>query len=103
MSEQPNDTTRPNESGTPPASDAAADSAPANAEERVQVLLEQIRPFLQQDGGDLEYVKFEDGIVSLRLQGACSSCPSSIYTLKMGIENALKQKVPEVKEVVTVP
>ncbi len=93
MSEQPNDTSAPqtsdDESGTP--------------EDKVKVLLEQIRPFLQQDGGDLEYVKYEDGIVSLRLQGACSSCPSSIYTLKMGIENALKQKIPEVKEVVTVP
>ncbi len=78
-------------------------SAPApSAEERVKGILEQIRPFLQRDGGDLEYVDFDDGIVSLRLQGACTSCPSSTMTLKMGIERALKEQVPEVKEVVTV-
>ena len=82
----------------PPTSDA-----PASTEDRVKAILEKIRPFLQQDGGDLEYVAFEDGKVSLRLQGACSSCPSSTMTLKMGIENALKQQIPEVTEVVAVP
>ena len=85
-----------------------SDSAPENApepttEERVRAILEQIRPYLQQDGGDLEYVAFEEGVVKLRLQGACSSCPSSLMTLKMGIENALKQQIAEVKEVVPVP
>lgn len=86
-------------------SDAPPDSAASDPtpEERVRLLLERIRPFLQQDGGDLEYVGFADGTVSLRLQGACSSCPSGLMTLKMGIENALKQQVPEVREVVTVP
>ena len=85
-------------------SDSAPESVPApTAEERVKAILEQIRPYLQQDGGDLEYVGFEDGVVSLRLQGACSSCPSSLMTLKMGIENALKQQIAEVKEVVPVP
>ena len=79
------------------------ETAPApSAEDRVKVILEQIRPFLQRDGGDLEYVDFEEGIVSLRLQGACTSCPSSTMTLKMGIERALKEQVPEVTEVVTV-
>jgi Fe-S cluster biogenesis protein NfuA len=89
-------------------SDSAPDteqqqSEPASAEDRVQAVLNQIRPFLQRDGGDLEYVGFEDGTVKVRLQGACSSCPSSTMTLKMGIENALKQHVPEVAEVVAVP
>lgn len=85
-------------------SDTTPESADApTTEERVKAILEQIRPYLQQDGGDLEYVAFEDGVVSLRLQGACSSCPSSLMTLKMGIENALKQQVAEVKEVVPVP
>lgn len=85
-------------------SDSAPETAPApSAEERVRAILEQIRPYLQQDGGDLEYVAFEDGVVKLRLQGACSSCPSSLMTLKMGIENALKQQIAEVKEVVPVP
>ena len=92
MTDAPND---------PPASPEL--DANATPEEKVRVLLERIRPFLQQDGGDLEYVSFEDGKVSLRLQGACSSCPSSTYTLKMGIENALKQQIPEVQEVVAVP
>ena len=76
---------------------------PATAEDRVKAVLERIRPFLQQDGGDLEYVAYEAGKVSLRLQGACSSCPSSTMTLKMGIEKALMQQIPEVKEVVAVP
>jgi Fe-S cluster biogenesis protein NfuA len=69
---------------------------------RITAILEQIRPYLQSDGGDVEFVGFEDGRVSLRLQGACTSCPSSIMTLKMGIENALREQVPEVQEVVTV-
>jgi Fe-S cluster biogenesis protein NfuA len=84
-------------------SDSAPETTPApSTEERVRAILEQIRPYLQQDGGDLEYVAFEDGVVKLRLQGACSSCPSSLMTLKMGIENALKQQIAEVKEVVPV-
>lgn len=84
-------------------SDSGPETAPApSAEDRVKAILEQIRPYLQQDGGDLEYVAFEDGVVKLRLQGACSSCPSSLMTLKMGIENALKQQIKEVKEVVPV-
>ena len=84
-------------------SDSTPETAPApSTEERVRAILEQIRPYLQQDGGDLEYVAFEDGVVKLRLQGACSSCPSSLMTLKMGIENALKQQIAEVKEVVPV-
>ena len=85
-------------------SDSAPETEPVKTpEERVRAVLEQIRPYLQQDGGDLEYVAFEDGVVKLRLQGACSSCPSSLMTLKMGIENALKQQIAEVKEVVPVP
>jgi Fe-S cluster biogenesis protein NfuA len=83
--------------------DRSPDTPAPTPEERVRAILEKIRPFLQQDGGDLEYVGFEDGQVRLRLQGACSSCPSSTMTLKMGIENALKQQVPEVREVVPVP
>jgi len=81
--------------------ESAAEPTPST-EDRVKAILEQIRPYLQQDGGDLEYVGYEDGRVMLRLQGACTSCPSSTMTLKMGIENALKQQIPEVKEVVPV-
>ncbi len=88
-----------------PATPAPAGSAWPNLETpeaRIAAILEEIRPYLQQDGGDLEYVGFEDGIVWLRLQGACGTCPSSVMTLKMGIENALREQVPEVQEVRTV-
>ena len=70
--------------------------------ENVQKVLEQIRPSLQADGGDVELVGVKDGVVSLRLTGACGCCPMSTATLKMGIERILKSKVPEVKEVVSV-
>ena len=70
--------------------------------ENVEKILEQIRPSLQADGGDVELIGVKDGVVSLRLTGACGCCPMSIATLKMGIERILKSKVPEVKEVVSV-
>ena len=65
--------------------------------------LERIRPVLQRDGGDVEFINItEDGIVSVRLQGACGSCPGAMMTLKMLIEQTLKQEVPGVKEVIGV-
>ncbi|WP_031513557.1 NifU family protein [Desulfofalx alkaliphila] len=71
--------------------------------EKVQEALEKVRPFLQRDGGDVELVDVtEDGIVKVRLQGACQGCPGAVQTLKLGIERVLKQAVPEVKEVVQV-
>jgi Fe-S cluster biogenesis protein NfuA len=71
--------------------------------EQVQEALELVRPALQADGGDVELVDVtDDGIVSVRLTGACGSCPMSTMTLKMGIERTLKDKIPEVKEVVQV-
>jgi Fe-S cluster biogenesis protein NfuA len=71
--------------------------------EKVQEVLELVRPALQADGGDVELVDVtEDGIVSVRLTGACGSCPMSTMTLKMGIERTLRDKLPEVKEVVQV-
>jgi Fe-S cluster biogenesis protein NfuA len=70
---------------------------------KVQEVLELIRPALQADGGDVELVDVTaDGIVSVRLTGACGSCPMSTMTLKMGIERTLREKLPEVKEVVQV-
>jgi Fe-S cluster biogenesis protein NfuA len=70
---------------------------------KVQEVLELIRPALQADGGDVELVDVsDDGIVSVRLTGACGSCPMSTMTLKMGIERTLRDKLPEVKEVVQV-
>jgi Fe-S cluster biogenesis protein NfuA len=71
-------------------------------ERDVRDVLEQIRPQLQADGGDLEFVSFEDGKVALRLTGHCCGCPMSTMTLKMGIERVLKQEIPEVSEVLQV-
>ena len=68
-------------------------------EVQVQDVLDKLRPFLLRDGGDCELVDVEDGIVKLRLLGACGSCPSSTITLKAGIERALLEEVPGVLEV----
>ncbi|PLX87993.1 MAG: hypothetical protein C0618_05495 [Desulfuromonas sp.] len=71
--------------------------------EQVEEVLNMVRPALQADGGDVELVDVaEDGVVSVRLTGACGSCPMSTMTLKMGIEKTLKEKIPAVKEVVQV-
>ncbi len=71
--------------------------------ERVQQSLNAIRPALQMDGGDCEIVEITpDGIVKLRLQGACGGCPSSTMTLSFGIERRLKSEVPEITKVVAV-
>jgi len=71
--------------------------------EEVKRVLEMIRPALQADGGDVEFVELtEDGIVKVRLVGACGHCPMSTVTLKNGIEKTLMEKVPGVKEVVRV-
>jgi Fe-S cluster biogenesis protein NfuA len=71
--------------------------------ERVQAVLEKIRPNLQADGGDVELVDVsEDGVVRVRLTGACKGCPMSQMTLKMGIQRYLQREVPEVKDVVSV-
>ncbi len=71
--------------------------------ERVEEVLDQVRPMLQADGGDVELVDVSaDGIVSVKLTGACGSCPMSTMTLKMGIEKSLMEQIPEVKEVVQV-
>ena len=71
--------------------------------DKVKAVLEEIRPALQADGGDLELVEVtDDGVVKVKLVGACGTCPMSQMTLKMGIEKRLKEKLPEVKEVVAV-
>jgi Fe-S cluster biogenesis protein NfuA len=70
--------------------------------EKIEEAIGKIRPFLQSDGGDIQFVEFVDGVVKVKLQGACGSCPMSMMTLKMGVEKQLKQEIPEVKEVVAV-
>ena len=64
------------------------------------ILDNEIRPAVAMDGGDIIYRSYEEGILTLFLQGACSSCPASTMTLKMGIENRLKEELPDLKEVV---
>jgi Fe-S cluster biogenesis protein NfuA len=68
--------------------------------EKVEEVIGKIRPMLQRDGGDIELIDVTDGTVKVKLTGACGSCPMSQMTLKMGVERALKQEIPEVKEVV---
>ncbi len=64
--------------------------------DRVEKVINRIRPAVQMDGGDIELVDVVDGLVKLRLVGSCASCPSSTMTLKMGIERAIRAEVPEI-------
>jgi Fe-S cluster biogenesis protein NfuA len=70
--------------------------------EQVKEVLQDIRPVLQADGGDVELVGVDDGVVKVRLTGACGGCPMSQMTLKMGIEKRIKERLPEVKSVESV-
>lgn len=65
-----------------------------------KIIHEEIRPAIQQHGGDIEFISFQDNIVNLKLHGACVNCPLSLYTLKLGIEEKLKNAVPSVQRVV---
>ncbi len=73
-----------------------------NVEERINEEIEKLKPYLQNDGGNIEFVKFEDGIVYVKLTGACAGCSLIDVTLKEGIEEILISEIPEVKEVVKV-
>ena len=70
--------------------------------EKVEAALEQIRPALQRDGGNVELVDVSEGVVKVRLTGACAGCPMSTMTLQHGIERVLKEQLPEIKEVIAV-
>lgn len=87
-------------------SDWTFDDSPSGSseiEKKIREVLDSdIRPAVAMDGGDITFGKFEDGIVYLHLQGSCSSCPSSVMTLKMGVESRLKEAIPEIKEVVQI-
>jgi Fe-S cluster biogenesis protein NfuA len=67
--------------------------------ENVERVLDELRPYLMSDGGNVELVELDGPIVRLRLQGACGSCPSSAMTLRMGIERKLRESIPEIAEV----
>ncbi|MFA5056327.1 MAG: NifU family protein [Dehalococcoidia bacterium] len=71
-------------------------------EEELRLLIDEIRPGLQADGGDIEFIGVNDGVVSVRLVGACGHCPLSAVTLKNGVERFIRRRLPEVKEVVSV-
>jgi Fe-S cluster biogenesis protein NfuA len=92
-----------NEEALAAARAAAATGNGGSVETRIQEILDaEIRPAVAQDGGDVTLDRFEEGIVYLHMKGACSGCPSSTATLKMGIESRLRELVPEVNEVVSV-
>ncbi len=67
--------------------------------ERIIAVLNEIRPALQNDGGDVEFIDYNDGVVTVRLTGACGNCPMSLMTLKHGIESRLKASIPEIESV----
>nr|WP_229754190.1 NifU family protein [Fictibacillus barbaricus] len=77
---------------------AMAETQNLEMREQVEEVLDKLRPFLLRDGGDVELVDIEEGVVKVRLMGACGSCPSSTITLKAGIERALLEEVPGVVE-----
>lgn len=71
-------------------------------EEKIKDVIDKLRPFLISDGGDIEFVKYEDNIVYIRMMGACVNCQMIDFTLKDGIEAAIQEEVPEVLEVVNI-
>ena len=73
-----------------------------NSEEKIISLIDELRPFLFNDGGNIEFVKYEDNIVYIKMMGACSNCEMLDLTLKDGIEAAIKEEVPEVLEVINI-
>ena len=68
----------------------------------IKILETKIRPAVARDGGDIKFKKYNNGIVTVQLQGSCSGCPSSIMTLKQGVQNLLCHYIPEIKEVITI-
>jgi Fe-S cluster biogenesis protein NfuA len=76
---------------------------PGDLRERVEKVLDVIRPYVQGDGGDIELIDVTDGIVQVRLAGACVGCMHSMMTLQAGIERMLKQEIPEIRVVEAVP
>ncbi len=71
-------------------------------EEKVRAVIEELRPALQADGGDIEFIGLDGTVVKVRLQGACSGCPHAAITLKQGVEVRIREAIPEITEVVAV-
>jgi Fe-S cluster biogenesis protein NfuA len=76
---------------------------PSTVEERTRAAVESFRPYIQADGGDIDFVKLENNIAHVRLRGACRGCPHAAMTLQMGVERHLRAQVPEIQGVVNVP
>jgi Fe-S cluster biogenesis protein NfuA len=85
---------------TPAATETAGDGPELNYDEVWELLDDMVRPALQGDGGDISLIKVEDNDVHVRLTGACSTCPSSIMTMKMGVEALLREEFPQMRELV---
>ena len=73
-----------------------------NETEKIKEIIEKLRPFLISDGGNIEFIKYEKGKVYIKMLGACAGCELIDYTLKEGIESAIKEEVPAVKEVINI-
>ena len=87
---------------TQPSNGANEIKADDSFEGKLNAVLEKVRPFLQMDGGDIELVAIEDKNALVRLTGACHGCPSAVYTLKMGVEQAIRKEIPEFGELIQV-
>lgn len=68
-------------------------------EDKVKAVIEEIRPYIQADGGDIEFVSLEGNVVNVRLSGACQGCPGAAMTLKMGVEQRVREVIPEIEAV----
>ena len=73
-----------------------------SVDERAREVIDAIRPYIQADGGDIEFIEVKDGAAHVRLRGACSMCPHAAITLQMGVERNLRERVPEIQRVVNV-
>ena len=71
-------------------------------EEKIRKIIDELRPYLMNDGGNIEFIKYEDNIVYIKLSGACADCEMIDLTLKQGIEEAIKEEIPEVLEVINI-
>ena len=72
-------------------------------EEKIKEMIEQIRPYLNMDGGDIEYIKYEDNIVYIKLLGACSNCLMQDNTINDGLLSMFQDEIPEIKEIINIP
>jgi len=73
-----------------------------NSEEKIKMIIDELRPYLMNDGGNIEFIKYENNIVYIKLSGACADCQMIDLTLKEGIEASIKEEVPEVLEVINI-